>query len=426
MRCFNLTGKKLIALLIALAVGLWGAAGPVLADSPEAETAAKPLVYTVQPGDTLVLIALRHNLNPIEIALTNKLANPNLIFPGQELILPNAAAPPADEPAPNITHIVQPGETASGIAALYGVPLNHLLLLNQLDPPDSLQIGRVLKIPGGPPPEPGPLATPFTALELSEPAIIQGRTLVIRATLLAPATLGGNFEGWPLLFYPGPGGQQWAIAPVHALLKPDVYPIIITAALPDGQHVTRHINLTVIEGPYGTENIQLDGSRAALLEADLVQQERELLLNIWSQVSLRPRWAGPFWYPVAPDTLRITSYFGTRRQYNNSQELSFHGGADFGGGIGAPIYAPAAGTVMLARPLTVRGNAVVIDHGLGLFSNYWHQSQIVVTEGQEVRPGDLIGYIGDTGLVTGPHLHWELRLQGIAVNPLQWVQQSIP
>lgn len=458
MRCFNLTGKKLIALLIALAVGLWGAAGPVLADSPEADTAAKPLVYTVQPGDTLVLIALRHNLNPIEIALTNKLANPNLIFPGQELILPNAAAPPADEPAPNITHIVQPGETASGIAALYGVPLNHLLLLNQLDPPnwarpkflespggnwgdtpptphppkmsdtlpDSLQVGRVLKIPGGPPPEPGPLAAPFTTLELSEPTIIQGRTLVIRATLSAPATLGGNFEGWPLLFYPGPGGQQWAIAPVHALLKPDVYPIIITAALPDGQHVTRHINLTVIEGPYGTENIQLDGSRAALLEADLVQQERELLLNIWSQVSLRPRWAGPFWYPVAPDTLRITSYFGTRRQYNNSEELSFHGGADFGGGIGAPIYAPAAGTVMLARPLTVRGNAVVIDHGLGLFSNYWHQSQIVVTEGQEVQPGDLIGYIGDTGLVTGPHLHWELRLQGIAVNPLQWVQQSIP
>ena len=74
----------------------------------------------------------------------------------------------------------------------------------------------------------------------------------------------------------------------------------------------------------------------------------------------------------------------------------------------------------------MRGNAVVIDHGLGLFTGYWHQSQLAVTIGQEVKPGDLIGYLGDTGLVTGPHLHWEMRLNGIAVEPLQWVQQTIP
>ncbi len=101
-------------------------------------------------------------------------------------------------------------------------------------------------------------------------------------------------------------------------------------------------------------------------------------------------------------------------------------GVDFGGGIGAPIYAPAAGTVVLAEPLAVRGNAVLIDHGLGLIIGYWHQNQLVVSEGQQVERGDLIGYIGNTGLVTGPHLHWELRLHGIAVNPLQWVRESIP
>jgi len=182
----------------------------------------------------------------------------------------------------------------------------------------------------------------------------------------------------------------------------------------------------VIEGPYGTENIQLDSTRGQLLDADLIEAEREKLLSVWSQVSLRPKWEGPFWYPVAADNLRITSNFGTRRHYNDSEELSFHGGTDFGGGIGTPIYAPAAGTVALAERLTVRGNAVLIDHGMGLYSGYWHQSQIVVTEGQEVQQGDLIGYIGDTGLVTGPHLHWEMRLNGIAVEPLQWVQQSIP
>ena len=94
--------------------------------------------------------------------------------------------------------------------------------------------------------------------------------------------------------------------------------------------------------------------------------------------------------------------------------------------MGTPIYAPAAGTVVLAEKLAVRGNVVLIDHGLGLFSGYWHQNQLAVVVGQEVKAGDLIGFSGDTGLVTGPHLHWEIRLNGIAVEPLQWVQQSIP
>jgi murein DD-endopeptidase MepM/ murein hydrolase activator NlpD len=122
----------------------------------------------------------------------------------------------------------------------------------------------------------------------------------------------------------------------------------------------------------------------------------------------------------------MTSNFGTRRSYNGSEVASFHAGADFGGDVGIPIYAPAAGKVVLAEKLMVRGNAVIIDHGLGLFSGYWHQNQLVVHVGQEVKPGDLIGFVGDTGLVTGPHLHWEIRLNGIAVEPLQWVQQVIP
>jgi murein DD-endopeptidase MepM/ murein hydrolase activator NlpD len=142
-------------------------------------------------------------------------------------------------------------------------------------------------------------------------------------------------------------------------------------------------------------------------------------------VTPQPQWQGSFWYPVSPDVLNITSYFGTRRTYNHSEALSFHAGVDFGG-AGQPIFAPAGGTVVLAEPLTVRGHAVLIDHGLGLYSGYWHQSQIAVRVGQRVQPGDLIGYIGDTGLVTGPHLHWELRLNGLALDPLQWVQESIP
>jgi len=140
-------------------------------------------VYTVQPGDTLILIALRYNLNPAQIALANHLTNPNIIFPGQQLTLPGVVAPTSTAaPAPPLdakTHVVQPGETLSTIAGLYGVSVNNLVLLNQLPNPNVIEVGQTLRLPEGPPPTPGPLLPPFESVELSEPTIIQGRTLVI-------------------------------------------------------------------------------------------------------------------------------------------------------------------------------------------------------------------------------------------------------
>jgi murein DD-endopeptidase MepM/ murein hydrolase activator NlpD len=202
------------------------------------------------------------------------------------------------------------------------------------------------------------------------------------------------------------------------------YTLTLRATWPDGPQVMVEKNITVVEGSYGYEHIQLDGEHSRLLDADLIKQEQEKLNSYWVQISPQPRWNGPFGYPV--DSVRLTSYFGTRRSYNSSAETTFHGGIDFGGQVGAPVYAPAAGRVVMAHPLTIRGQAVLIDHGLGLFSGYWHLNDIAVVEGQEVQPGALIGFLGGTGLATGPHLHWEMRLNGIAVEPLQWVQQIIP
>jgi murein DD-endopeptidase MepM/ murein hydrolase activator NlpD len=256
--------------------------------------------------------------------------------------------------------------------------------------------------------------------------IIQGRTLIIKVKLSAAASLSGNFEDRPLFFNNSGNGQFWTIVPIHALAEPRIYPLTLTARLADGTQVTTSTNIKVVEGPYGSENIQLDDQRGGLLDPELIRIEQEKLDNLWSQVSPQPRWTGSFWYPVAVDSLRITSNFGTRRNYNGSPTNGFHSGTDFGGEVGMPIYAPAAGTVVLAERLAVRGNVVLLDHGLGLFSGYWHQSELAVVAGQEVKRGNLIGFTGDTGLVTGPHLHWELRLNGIAVDPLQWVQREIP
>jgi len=405
--------------------------GPLpAAAAPSHQQTDNNFIYTVQPGDTLTLIALQHNLPLANLILANNIAH--LIFPGQQLHLPGLPPnlPPTTEPVASAgieqSHQVQPGDTLFGIATKYGVSIGAIVLANNLPNPDVIEVGQTLLIPGGPLPTPEPLTPPFVAVELSEPVIIQGRTLTVNVTLTEPANLSGLFEGRPLFFANAGNTRQWSIIAIHSLTEPTDYPIEITATLPNGTKSTVYQNVIVINGPYGTENIQLDEQTSELLDAELIRLEQEKLANRWSQVSLRPRWEGPFRYPVDPNSLRITSTFGTRRSYNNGPATSFHGGTDFGGGVGVPIYAPAPGTVVLAELLTVRGYAVLVDHGLGLFSGYWHNDRLAVSEGQQIETGDLIAYMGSTGLVTGPHLHWEMRLQGIAVEPMQWIEDTIP
>lgn len=434
--------KAILYLSAVLIFVLW--APVALAESPSPDDQAQKetdFVYTVQPGDTLAVIASRYNLTPEDIMAANNLANPDLILAGQRLILPGVilqGTPAADTPAGSITikaqHVVQPGETLFVIANRYGISFDSLILANSLPNPDVLEIGQILVIPGNSASTlPVSWPAPFASIQLSEPEIIQGRTLLVRASLSGPdLSLTGTFEGQPLIFTednrPATGQlSYWSMVPIYALAEPGTYPLMLTATISSTAQVTTTVEVTIAEGAYPQENIQLSQEREDLLEPELLRQEREKLNYLWSQVSPRQLWAGPFLYPVQTNTWRLTSVFGTRRSYNGGESVSgFHEGLDFGGSNGAAIYAPAAGRVVLAESLAVRGNAVLIDHGLGLFSGYWHQSQAVVREGQEVQAGDLIGYVGDTGLATGPHLHWEMRLNGVAVEPLQWIQQVIP
>ena len=120
------------------------------------------------------------------------------------------------------------------------------------------------------------------------------------------------------------------------------------------------------------------------------------------------------------------SKFGSRRSYNGSAYKYFHTGLDFCGTTGIEIYAAADGIVVFADELTVRGNATIIDHGWGVYTAYAHQSEILVSEGDQVTAGQLIGLVGATGRVTGPHLHFEVIVGGVQVNPLDWLQEEYP
>jgi murein DD-endopeptidase MepM/ murein hydrolase activator NlpD len=133
-------------------------------------------------------------------------------------------------------------------------------------------------------------------------------------------------------------------------------------------------------------------------------------------------WQGAF---IWPHEGRITSPFGISRDYGDGRS-SAHGGVDISGEVGAPVIAAASGQVALAAELRVRGNAVILDHGLGVYSGYYHLSEILVQEGQQVAQGEIIGRLGNTGLSTGAHLHWEMSVGGVLVNPLEWTTRQIP
>jgi murein DD-endopeptidase MepM/ murein hydrolase activator NlpD len=125
-------------------------------------------------------------------------------------------------------------------------------------------------------------------------------------------------------------------------------------------------------------------------------------------------------------TTIVTAGYGGARSYNGGPYEIFHTGVDFAGTTGTPILAPAAGAVVFSDTLQLRGLTLIIDHGLGVFSSYNHLSSIQVNVGDRVEPGQPVALGGSTGLSTGPHLHWELRVMDVPVNGMQWTQEPFP
>jgi murein DD-endopeptidase MepM/ murein hydrolase activator NlpD len=218
---------------------------------------------------------------------------------------------------------------------------------------------------------------------------------------------------------------HYALFGVHALDDAGNYTLALLATDVAGDQVYLTRSVEIVAGDFGYEEIILSAERDALLDPEALAVERARLAEIKPIFNPQRYWEGLFWRPV--DT-EITSFFGTHRLYQSPsyQFYGYHEGTDFDGEVGTPVHAPAAGVVVLAEPLYVRGNVVVIDHGWGVYTGYWHLSQIDVTVGQQVAPGDQIALIGDTGLSTGSHLHWDFWVNGTNVSALQWTEQLFP
>ena len=397
---------------------------PSPAGTPDAKVSPLPTQFTgyvVQPGDTLALIAQRFGTTVEAIAQTNGIVNPNLIFVGQLLNVPTLqGATPSPQ---TVVHLVQPGETLARIALHYGTTAWAIAQTNNLSNPNLIYVGQRLVIPGPDGVDQTALLLPFTGI-LFEPTMpAQGQTVVVHVSTDRPVTLSGTFDG-RLVQFAGEGDTYWGLVGIHALATPGLYSLELTAVDTDG-HTTRITQmLQVMAGGYTTDYITFPPEKAILLDPELLRQEREKLAAVFSGYRPEKLWGDLFQVPV--ENPRITSPFGSRRSYNGGPATDYHAGTDFGGSEGTAVYASAPGVVALAEELAVRGQAVIVDHGLGVFTGYWHLSGIVVEVGQRVVPGLVLGHIGTTGLSTGSHLHWELRVGGIPVDPMQWTEQAFP
>lgn len=440
-------------------------------------------VYIVQPGDSLSSIAVFFNIDLTDLMTANGIADPNQLSAGQQLVIPGL------EGISGVinTQRVNFGDSFRSLTRRSQVPLDLFKRLNHIVSPSEFYVGTNMIVPAQDESQsinkrvapkageslleaavrqntdvwtiahynklqgswdalpgdilfaPGEsseqitsgLPSTFLSAEIRDLPIKQGGTGVIKVKTASPdIQLSGILVDHPLNFFPIEDGTQVALQGVHALLPPGIYPLRVEATLPNGSKEFYEQNILIVTGNYPDDPLLYVDP--VTINPEETEPELNKLISLTSPVTPEKFWAGDFYSPASQyaESTYFTSRFGNRRTYIGiNTDLSvngFHTGLDFGGGTGLPITAPSRGKVILAENWTVRGGTTIIDHGWGVYSGFWHQSKFYVQAGDMVEQGQIIGEVGGTGRVTGPHLHWELWVNGIQVDPLDWLTYTYP
>lgn len=394
-------------------IGLFVALALLFAPIPAGATPPQsaPETYIVQPGDTLTAIAARYHTTVAALKQLNKLGESDLIQVGQKLLIPTD-----DAPTTTTRYIVQADDTLYRIALQYGTTVRTLAQLNDLAHPNLIAPGQALAIPPN-----ADVVKP--GLLIDPPAARQGGTILIQIARPEIAAVTGAFNGKPIAFTPG-AGYFYALVGVSRCAKIGNAALSLTLTDASNESITETATVTIEATAFVVQALRLPTGKGALLDTALQTREAAQLAAIVGKTTPARLWSGAWRQPLYGP---ISSAFGTRRSYNGGPVGACgHEGTDFDVDANVPIYAPARGQVVFAGLTQVRGNMTVIDHGVGVFSAYYHQAAIDAQVGQIVEPGTLIGKVGTTGLSTGPHLHWSVFVHGEYVDPLEWTRRVIP
>jgi murein DD-endopeptidase MepM/ murein hydrolase activator NlpD len=266
--------------------------------------------------------------------------------------------------------------------------------------------------------------TPGTELHLSAPESSQGSLLLVEVRNAKPLTeVQGEWNARSVPFWQeaGNSGGERGLLGVDLEQSPGKYELKVSGQTANGEKISCATSLEVRAGHFATERLHVEKEFVEPNPEQIkrANEERQRLRDIFDRVTPERLWNGKFRVPL--EGVTTGGNFGKRRILNG-QPGSPHGGVDFPATAGTPVHAAQRGRVVLAEELFFSGNTVVIDHGLGIYTFYGHLSEIDVKAGDHLESGQVLGKVGATGRVTGPHLHWGLTVERARVNPLQLVK----
>lgn len=237
-----------------------------------------------------------------------------------------------------------------------------------------------------------------------------------------PAKVVGHLLNRDIVFFQVGDGEYAGLLGLDMQDKPGQHELKIDVEYADRKD--RHkVSVLLMKEDFRVQHLKLPKKMVDLDSKTLarVKKESQVLKEAFNHVLPEPLWNSKFIEPVKG---RISGRFGSRRVINGQPKRP-HSGEDIAAPNGTPVVAMNSGMVRLTMDHFFTGKGVILDHGLGLFSMYFHLSSVDVTQGQMIEKGDPIGKVGATGRATGPHLHWGVRLNGSRIDPYSLLKVSL-
>jgi len=219
--------------------------------------------------------------------------------------------------------------------------------------------------------------------------------------------------------HPNDKTKMYALLPENYYSKPKTQKVK-AVYVKGSKTLTKVLTFHVVDGRYEKESIHVQKSKVnpkSKAVKKRTAKEYAEAMKIYRTITPKNYVSSPF---IVPMSSKITSDFGKARIYNDVLG-GYHSGTDFRAKVGTPIIASNDGKVVLAQNRFYSGNSVIIDHGEGIYTCYYHMSEFKVKKGDFVKKAQVLGLSGATGRITGPHLHFSARVGGLQVDPLQLI-----